>query len=195
MKKNIIANPLFFLGFLFLFLATLDSIFLHSLKEDVVETFFMGMDFTLSYPKHPFVSFWISGAILKIIPQQFIPIIAAFLKYLLFFVIIFYTRVFSQKIFQKNEEILSILATYGVAIALMLKNLDFTPDVFFTTFSTFFIGSTYNLIQKPSTLNYISTCILGWLLFFTKYHAVIVFFGASLPFILTKEGRNTAFSL
>jgi hypothetical protein len=195
MKKNILTNPLFFLGFLFLFLATLDAIFLHSLKEDVIETFFMGMEFTISYPKHPFVSFWVSGAILKIIPQQLIPIIAPLLKYALFFAITFYTMVFSKKIFQKNEEILSILATYGVAVALMLKNLDFTPDIFFTTFAAFFIGSTYNLIQKPSTLNYISTCILGWLLFFTKYHAVIVFFGASLPFILTKEGRNTAFSL
>ncbi len=193
MKKSIVANPLFFLGFLFLFLATLDSIFLHSLMPDVVETFFMGMDFTLSYPKHPFVSFWISGAILKIIPQQFIPIIAPFLKYALFFVITFYTWVFSKKIFK--EKLLNILATYGVAVALMLKNLDFTPDIFFATFSAFFIGSTYNLIQKPSVLNYISTCILGWLLFFTKYHAVIVFLGAFLPFLFTKEGRNVAFSI
>lgn len=157
-------------------------------RIDIVETFFMGNEFTISYPKHPFISFWIAGFIFQFIPQSAIMITSLILQFALYIFLCYFTFRITKIL--KPDGISAYAPACLLACIFAVKHIQFTPDFFCLLFSTLFIWRTYLLLQNQCHKNYITVVALGVILFLTKYQAVLIYLSALLPFLLTKEGRK-----
>ena len=189
-------NPLFYSFLCFAIIAVLSICNGYYIRMDIAETFFLGNDMKLFYPKHPPFSFWVSGVILKIINHRDIYVVAGVVSCFLYFVNSVVGYFLARQIFSKpHEKILHCVVLFSLTMAFFLKRVELTPDLYFNTIATLFIVSTYFLVKNGKWHNFAAAVVLGWLLVLTKHQAILVFAASFLPFVLTKEGRKVAFKL
>jgi hypothetical protein len=190
-KTYNINNYGFFLVFLVISLCfCFDAIFKGYLTNDTAETLYMGRNLSFYYPKHPFISFWLSHFIENISTHHYLGLWICFFRYCVFSLIIIYSYNFAKLFFSKSENFILFLYTLSLALLFATKPTEFTPDLFFGVFSILYISSTYKLLCNDTNLNRFLSIFYLLLLFFTKFQAIVVFAASSIPFLFSIRGRK-----
>ncbi len=190
--NNVIFSKITHYAVLFIFPIILSSLTMYLLKGDVIETMHMGREFAFSYPKHPPLTFWLAGSILKTLPINIMVPVLSVLLYIVYFVIIQSSLKFSRY-FLEDAKTISMVGI-SVFVSLFVKHIDFTPDIIITLLSSLVIVSSYEVIKHDKWQNWIALVTFALLAFLTKYQSVVLFAGVALSFLLTKEGCQRLFS-
>lgn len=155
---------------------------------DVYETFYMARDFSLSYPKHPPITFWIVGVLLRMVPNYLLIPMAMIVSYLVIVCIVILTWKLAQEFFDKN---VAYIATFSVMFSLFSRtNISLTPDLFQLLFGTLTVTCSYYVLKNGTWKYWILFVLFALLAFFSKYHTLITIAASGLPFILTECGRK-----
>lgn len=170
---------------LFVLLATVAGNYL--LKGDIVETFHMGRELSLFYPKHPPVSFWLAGGVLQLVPMDLLLPVGTLILYSGYGFVAYMAWKFSRLYF--DDDRICALVSFAVGLSVFTKFIYLTPDFMVLILSPLLIWSFYKAVTEDALKDWLWVAVLTLLLFFSKYQAIITFVTLALVLVLTSQGR------
>ncbi|MCV6611579.1 MAG: glycosyltransferase family 39 protein [Amphritea sp.] len=157
------------------------------LKGDIIETFHMGRELSLFYPKHPPVTFWLTGGVLQLVPMDLLLPAATLILYAGYAFVAYMAWKFSRLYF--DDDRICVLISFAVGLSLFTKFIYLTPDYMVLVLSPLLAWSFYKAVTEDRLWDWLWVAVLALLLFFSKYQAVVTFCTLALVLLLTAQGR------
>ncbi|CAA0110228.1 Uncharacterised protein [BD1-7 clade bacterium] len=160
----------------------------YMLQGDIIETYYFGRDFALFYPKHPPVTFWFAGALLRVLPSEALLVVSPIIAYSGYVFIAYLGWKFSE--YYLTDLRSRALVVVSICLALFSKQIWFTPDLMAIVLSSLMLWYFYLAIKKDQLTHWLLFALCALLFFFSKYQAIISFIALFATMVLTEQGRS-----